>query len=516
MKRLFLLAATAAMFAACSQNEELTALDNNKDATPETVDFSVYTPVTRAGTAGQMSTDGSIGGTHKASLQTTGFGVFGYYSDNEQYSVYLKPNFMYNQQVTYDATDGWKYEPAKYWPTEFGTDAASEDIDYLSFFAYAPYVKFVPSSGAVDVSDAGTIASALTDEDKARLGLKGLTGQELTDAYIEFLQKKNIIGTIRNTSTGDPMIKYAVDWNPATSVDLVWGVAAETVNYQTISSLTTTVDKGKPYLNLLKMKNNDKVKFLMCHALAWLNVQIDADFNDEGTSATAHGDNNDFTDSHTKIWIRSITFDGFAAQGALNLNNEQTTSMGGSTIGLAKWMDINGANELETGSVTIYDGRKDGSEGVESNEATSEKPHTLNPQLIQTKQYKTTPDPYTGELTEGANHTGVTKTLQNLFDSNNAGDQIYVIPTSEKVNVTIVYDVETADANLATYLSDGLTRGSSIQNRITKTDVFTGKLEAGKMYTLKLHLGMTDVKFEATVKTWENGGTTDSNLPYNH
>lgn len=505
MKRIFLLVATAAMFAACSQTEELASLDKNKDASQETVGFDVYAPITRAGTAGEITTASLKTGNHK----DDGFGVFGYYSDNEQYSVYLKPNFMYNQQVLWDNTNSiWKYEPAKYWPNEFGTDATSEDVDYLSFFAYAPYVKFVPSSGAVDVS-------------KVILGANDHTGaamdtQEKVDAEIEFLQKKNIIGTIRNTSTGDPMIKYAVDWNPATSVDLLWGVAPETKTYTTINNNTTSLDAGKPYINMLKMKNDDKVKFLLCHALAWLNVQIDADFNDEGTSTTVHGTGNDFTDGHTKIWIRSITFDGFAAQGSLNLNNETSTTLGSATVGLAKWMDISGANELETGSVTIYDGRKDGGEGVESNEATSEKPHTLNPQLVQTKQYIGDPYAVGGTLEEGDHHTGVTKEPQNLFESTTATQQIYVIPTSEKVNVTIVYDVETADENLATYLSDGLTRGSSIQNRISKLDVFGVKLEAGKKYTLKLHLGMTDVKFDAAVQEWVAGEEEDANLPFNH
>ncbi|MBO6030637.1 MAG: hypothetical protein J6Q22_04130 [Prevotella sp.] len=508
MKRIFLLVATAAMFAACSQTEELASLDKNKDASQEAVGFDVYAPITRAGTAGEITTASLKTGDHK----DAGFGVFGYYSDNEQYSVYLKPNFMYNQQVLWDGNI-WKYEPAKYWPNEFGTDATSEDVDYLSFFAYAPYVKFIPSSGAVDVSKVVLNANDHTGV--------AMDTQEKVDAEIEFLQKKNIIGTIRNTSTGDPMIKYAVDWNPATSVDLLWGVAPTNVSYSTIDNNSTSVDPGKPYINMLKMKNGEKVKFLLCHALAWLNVQIDADFNSEGTggaNGTVHGTNNDFTDRHTKIWIRSITFDGFAAQGSLNLNNESTTTLGSATVGLAKWMDISGANELETGSVTIYDGRKDGGEGVESNEATSEKPHTLNPQLIQTKQYLSSSNPYAagGTLEEGDHHTGVTKTPQNLFESTNATDQIYVIPTSEKVNVTIVYDVETADENLATYLSDGLTRGSSIQNRISKLDVFSAKLEAGKKYTLKLHLGMTDVKFDAEVQEWETGLDADSNLPFNH
>lgn len=510
MKRLFLLAATAAMFAACSQNEELSALDN-KDATPETVDFSVYLNATRAGTNGAIYDGTDPGCQYKTKLSepNVGFGVYAYYSDNDKYSEYLRPNFMYNQWVKKDG-DTWTYEPAKYWPNEFGTDAASEDVDYLSFFAYAPYVKFVPSSGAVDVSDAGTLAEALTDDDKARLGLTGLTGQELTDAYIEFLQKKNIIGTIRNTSTGDPMIKYAVDWNPKTSVDLLWGVSNKDYDYKPITSgPSVKIAKGMPFVDMLKLKNNEKISYNFRHALAWLNVQIDADFNAEGVDGS-HGETVDFTDGKTKIWIRSITFDGFASKGALNLKNDKAN--------LPKWMASNGTDELETGSVTIYDGRKDGGEGVLSNEATGEQPQTLNPQLIQSEPYALTSGAtdYTTALTTTNNISGVTKSPQNLFTGTTVDDQIYVIPTSEQVNVTIVYDVETKDDNLATYLSDGQYRGSSIQNRITKKNVFNAALVAGKTYKLKLHLGMTDVKFEATVEPWANGGQANPYLPANY
>ena len=501
MKRIFLLVATAAMFAACSQTEELASLDKNKDASQEAVGFDVYMNTTRAGAAGELSTDGSTGTNYKASLQATGFGVFAYYSDNEKYSDYLKPNFMYNQKITYiggTGTTAWTYEPAKYWPNEFGADASSEDVDYVSFFAYAPYVEFVPSSGAVDVSNvtSGT--------------------QEEIDAQIEFLQKKNIIGTIRNTNTGDPLIMYAVDWDPKTSVDLVWGVNGATdLNYNVIgtSGQSVSVKAGMPFVDMLKQANDAKISFNLRHALSWLNVQIDADFNSDGlASATPdayHGTTNDFTDNKTKIWIRSISFDGFAAKGALDLKNEKANT--------PKWLDIKGADELETGSVTIFDGRKDNSEGVLSNEAPAEQPQTLNPQLIQSEPYSLTSGAvdYTAALATTSGLTGVTKDPQNLF-AGAVGDQIYVIPTSEAVNVTIVYDVETKDGNLATYLSDGQTRGSSIQNRITKKDVFKNKLEAGKKYTLKLHLGMTDVKVEAVVEPWVDGSDSNTALPENY
>lgn len=43
-------------------------------------------------------------------LRQVGFGVFAYYTDNQAYDdvkATAKPNFFWNQQVTYDATNGW-------------------------------------------------------------------------------------------------------------------------------------------------------------------------------------------------------------------------------------------------------------------------------------------------------------------------------------------------------------------------------------------------------------------------
>ena len=43
---------------------------------------------------------------------------------------------MWNQKVDFDVTDSvWTYNPVKYWPNGNGT----EDMEYLSFFAYAPF-----------------------------------------------------------------------------------------------------------------------------------------------------------------------------------------------------------------------------------------------------------------------------------------------------------------------------------------------------------------------------------------
>lgn len=512
MKKSFLILATAALFAACSNEKALTIEQPiaQQQANDNAVIFDAYLnrTLTRAGATGEQTT---------TTLQTSGFGVFGYYTNNEAYSQYATPNFMYNQKVE---GASWTYSPVKYWPNEYGTDAKSDDVDKVTFFAYAPYVDVTPTSGIpfkltttfnktdaqikvlveADVKTEWETDNApltwdgdATDDQKEAALAAGVaawktahesdptetTTTQSTDAV------KNITAITRNTAVGDPIVKYVVDTDPATSVDLLWGVQPkeDIPSYAQIQG-TWTANPGFPYLDLIKDVNStpSKVKFNFRHALAKLNVQIDA-FVD-GTDAT-----NSLADG-TKIYVRSITFTGIAMKGALNLNN--------GTENYPYWLDYEGKNEIISEEYTFYDGRKDGKEATQNGEQRSELPCMLNPEIIQTSE--TT--------------NGVTNTAQNLFLSGTATDPIYVIPTTDAMNVTIVYDVETEDDKLATYLADGTTHGSSIENRIYQETIF-GTFEAGKAYTLKLHLGMTSVKFDAEVATWDAQTAEDVDLPEN-
>jgi hypothetical protein len=79
--------------------------------------------------------------------------------------------------------------------------------------------------------------------------------------------------------------------------------------------------------------------------------------------------------------------------------------------------------------------------------------------------------------------------------------------------------VETRDDKLATYLADAETHGSSVDNSITKTIQIAGSdltLEAGKKYTLVLHIGLTSVKFDASVSSWEQGTSGSADMPQNN
>ena len=457
------------MFTACTNSDDTPDVPNPdgplvSEQVP--VGFAAYADraVTRAGKTGDMVLD---------ALKATkanggGFGVFAYYTDLKKYDQTYVPNFMYNQGVfwkgeTGEATEeAWVYSPVMYWPNESGSSAASDDEDKLTFFAYAPYVAHTSAaSGSVD---------------NATWGITGFS---------------------RNSTAGDPIVKYIASFNSAQTVDLCWGVCASETWAKKQGNTNQTMTAGLPWLDVEHPQGvAQNMTFTFKHALSQLNVQIDAD-----ADATTH-DAGQAIAANTKIYVRSISFTGIAMKGALNLNNPVANT--------ARWLDYSGTTDLPYGeSVTVKDARRDGREGASGAEATNEIPAGLNPAIVQ----NSTP-------TDGVTHTTV-----NLFDPGESGTDeqkltrpVYVIPTGEAMTVTIVYDVETVSPDLTTYLSDGTTHGSSIENKISKTITWsegTG-LVSGKKYTLNLHLGMNSVKFDAAVSAWDPSGITGAEwLPAN-
>lgn len=82
-----------------------------------------------------------------------------------------------------------------------------------------------------------------------------------------------------------------------------------------------------------------------------------------------------------------------------------------------------------------------------------------------------------------------------------------VIPTGPTdINVNIVYAVVTKDDKLNGTISN-------VENNITKT--VNVDLKNGKSYNLKLILGLTSVKLDATVADWKVDGSTEVDLPQN-
>ena len=418
--------------------------------------------VSRAGQTGAIGNDALKG-------SADGFGVFAFHgNDDWLYAAGTQqPDFMYNQQVKWDNDPShqvWTYSPLKYWPNETGSDAVSDNTDRLSFFAYAPYVAVMPETG------------------------------ELTTVYTGNQRTTGITAMSNHHHQGDPWVQYVVSYDASNQVDLCWA------------------DVDGNTLNQKKHSIDDPVQLNFHHALSAINVQIDAVIDALSPSSTGLHEN-------TRIYMRSVTFEGFAESGALNLYNR--------VAGKPRWIGNYGQGLIGMDAVTIHDGRRDRHEGSGAN--ANEWPTGLNPSIIQSGAYDVSSSPISTPT------PGVTSTAVNLFDVSHwvyvnpesptsaeieARDAapLYVIPNGQPLRVTVAYDVETYDPSLKYQrLSDDQTYGSSVPNVISSWVRLGGDnlvLEAGKQYTIKLHLGMTSVKVDVvSVKAWEDGAIVDVTIP---
>lgn len=130
---------TAAILTGCSAEE---TAPGHRQESRQAIAFATTgcRPTRKA--LGTLTLDGA--GTGEVSLRTTGFGVFACHTGLHPYvSSDITANYMWNQNVTYDTTDGiWDYTPLIYWP-----NAVDGLYPYVSFFAYAPYAAN-PGTGA--------------------------------------------------------------------------------------------------------------------------------------------------------------------------------------------------------------------------------------------------------------------------------------------------------------------------------------------------------------------------------
>ncbi len=433
---MILAAAAALVLCACAKVESYKVSEN------EPIGFGVYVPMTKAGTAGTITTDGA---SSTVSLQSTGFGVFAYYTDASDYpttNTTLKPNFMYNTKVSGSA---WEYSPIKYWPNETIDDSndaygpSTTNADKLSFFAYAPHVGLVNDSANGNDFD----GSSETD------GIKALTSK---------------------STTSDPKVTYIVSTTPDTAVDLLWAVApAGGFSYSDVHGQTVTVAAGMPLKNLTKPNTTKKISFRFRHATARLGLKIVGAFDKvpggEGT-----------LDDKTKVTVEKVELVDVPVytQGVLNLNN--------TTANTPLWESLG----TTTNTTFTVVGNKLNADIKDSGSA-----------AVQTVD-------------------GVTTTEQNVFADDKTFFTLIPVDDPTKVRVKITYYVTTEDKAL----DGGFSR---VQNVIYKDITFgddsvnpvVKAFEAGKAYTIKIILGLTSVKLEASVEPWDVLSDTNVDLPVN-
>lgn len=472
--------------------------------------------MTRAGKTGSLNTDALKG-------SDAGFGVFAYYTGTGTYTSVngnlktgtpsAKPNFMYNEPIKWDGSKWWYVSgrPVKYWPNEVQSGAvddqtpAAATTDYtnggnISFFAYAPYV-------------ASPISSTT--------GITAFTA---------------------NDFAGDPKVTYVID-KDGQVVDLLWGtysgttqnVVATGTNNGVVST-DATADPGLLYpkkdrttyaedilkgyttnADLTKQKTEGKVGFLFKHALAkvggseiytgggggvrhGLMIQLDLDKADGSETGGTKQDATIVTVESIKIKAGEVEYDS-DEDGDIDGSDTKAYVTGGQfNLATGKWGSLTTGTAADAITHTITTtASASGSDAVLN--------HT-----IAEPDASTIFGFYGGNLSAKIGGTamtdiaGVLTTRKNVYESE-ANPLVFIPGTKPSFEVEITYYVRTFDDELAAQTGDFTTPATGtwtkVKQTIKKTISFNDPVQLNKQYNILIRLGLTSVKFEASVSNWD-------------
>lgn len=485
MKKFILLSASAlALLASCSSESDSVSPvspDSQTSTNSAPIAFGTYLSKgtnTRAGATGSINTTDAL----KASA---GFGVFAYYTQDNDYDATTDqtPNWMYNQKVAWDNTQSdWMYSPLKYWPNDNSTaddkGATGTTTSKVSFFAYAPF-----------------------------------TGDETTGA-LPTGETSGITAFSANTAAGHPTVTYKLS-KDGKEVDLLWGTAPEGKSYETVTGSNVTVGKvtdalAPTNINIQKLKTGGKVAFLFKHALAKFGgsnettktkpdgstepvtttngLQVKLDIDKDG--AITGGDK----DAATKVTIKTIEIKNTNATGSVeDLNGDGTADendkiVSGGTFDLAtgKWAPLTEYIDIDHTITSPGSTKGEGSETARSNATIAD--NLAEPGTVAT-----------GTAGWDALPAGVTTTAQNVYKEE-SNPLVFIPGTKPSFKITVEYVVRTKDAHLAKGYTEAV-------QKITHNVAFKDAVELNKKYNLLIHLGLTSVKFEATVSNWDLDST---------
>lgn len=433
------------------------------------------------------------------------------------------PNFMYNEKVTWSTASPasqWVYSPVKYWPN--GTDAANADnspsntateanAQYLSFFAYAPYVEVSSEDYATSNAYVGGDLPA------------GVTAAVFTTGSAPTAVQNGIVAMSKNNETKDMYVKYILNPSAANKiVDLAWGVRGSLSYKETDNTNNTVAELGSSYnVDLTKQNVDEKVSFLFKHALArvggstssttaggssqicglWAVVDVD-----KNSSAPGEGQSNqtsyfasDFNAAKTLVTIEEVKIrDAYTytvtEDGGGTITDEESDFL---TDG---WFDImNGKWYGTTTTKTHTTSGKGATYSVTAKKTPSGGEYNLNTQIKEGTVSNSTGADWNTTNSGGAE--GVDLTKKKVYADEDVPG-LLLIPGETGDNtlyITVKYIVRTADSKLANGFSE-------VTQIITnKVKLANSILDPNKYYNLVMHLGLTSVKFEAVVANWSNG-----------
>lgn len=538
-KKLFLFAAAAVALASCTETDLSGDTSFAKESTSDAIQFSAKagnSGVTRAGKEGTITTASLKTGAHK----DAGFGVMAYQTSADIASpIASLPNFMYNQKIYWDSSNGfWKYEPVKYWPN--GTNEAdkkideanangpsntaiSTNVDRLSFFAYAPWVEVAETYEEAKIQDAKLPSSA-----SANKKFFYTTGSSSTALV-------NGIAAIKaNTVAEAPEVYYYMPTaTTAAAVDLLWGLRGSKQYKETDATdnpETALTNLGSTYnVNLFKQDVPETVDFLFKHALSKIGgntisttsttgsqkcgfkVVVDVDGNGSGINGVDNQKlylGKDFDNTKTLVTISSVSIqDGKSAWDAKAINGLPADPALTSNLINSGWFDLSTGKWNNVAKITAAGSTTDAPGATYDIKATTAGGtgiYKLNNDIAEptslTSVTAADKASWTGDNSAGKPR-GVTTAAKEVY-SNDAGNDVpalLLIPNGsneQTLYVTVDYFVRTADPKLST--------GYSEVEQIVTNMVSLKGLDVNKYYTLVMHLGLTSVKFSAIVSDWAN------------
>lgn len=461
MKKIALFAlAAAGILSSCSQSSDLVndlptpSKEQKEEKTPISFDtYNAKSAVVRSSRAGYA------GDMTTAMLQKEGFGVIAYYTGSDDYSTWTKeaPNFMYNTKVYVDGATGTteSENPYTYSPTVYWPNGNATADNVGAAGTGGGKLSFFAYAPYVAVTPStGVVTSATTT------GIKALSS---------------------NSATSAPTLTYSLDGG----VDLLWGTAgANDVTVGNAAQAGTTLTNGKAAVNvdLTKMKTDGKINFLFKHALAQINsLKVVADIDNNGAATGG-------SLSNTKIYVEKVTLaNGLTTTG----ENPTSTLIGEGTFNLVTgvWTTVN--TTLLAANISAASVAASGDSPMNTAIQIPATTPNVNPGVTEWEDIFSTP--------------GVTTTATDVLN----GLSTKLIPgANQTLKVTIKYWVTTKDSNL----SKGYTW---IPQEVTKT-ISLGDIEMNKSYGIVMHLGLTSVKFTATVSEWVAAGSeVSADLPVN-
>lgn len=425
MKKQFLfgMAAVAAL-CSCSNNEVMEAPESLQ--TPVT--FGTYVGNSVNGRAAVIDLNGLKNGANTDEQTVApGFGVFGYYTEQEAWSTSHTPNFMYNEKISWSTGDNkWGYTPLKYWP--------NNKEDKVSFFAYAPY-------------DAGSAS--------------------------------NFAFTTVGSMTA-PQFTFTVNSDVKKQQDLLIAKQVNKVKQTTVDNAAITT--------------SDKVDFSFEHALARIgfNVQAIVDNVNSPTTGTEAGTPTAGTlDNNTTISVEKVELIGdFYANATVDLsmageNDDESHKRFANEKKITNLVENNSYDIAGAGVENIV-GQGFTLKYNADNAISNFVPSTNSGATLSTSQTVNT-----------------TKQQLNANDS-----YIMVIPQNfaggDKLQIRVTYTVTTTDSKL--------NGGESKITNIVTSSAFNYNFQRGKAYAFNLYLGMTSVKFAASITNWTTESTNEETL----